>query len=83
MPPPSHKKVSKTGYPIARRRRPLVSRAIKEIDHKNLALLRRYVSEFGQIETRKRSGNAPATQRMITTAIKRARLLALLPFVKR
>jgi single-strand DNA-binding protein len=54
-----------------------------DLVNKNLALLKRYTNEFGQIESRRRSGNAPATQRMITTAIKRARHLALLPFVKR
>ena len=77
------KKVGKAGYPINRKRRAQITRSVKEIDHKNLALLHRYTSEFGQIETRRRSGNAPSTQRMIATAIKRARILALLPFIKR
>jgi small subunit ribosomal protein S18 len=72
-----------SGYPTPRRRRPYLSRAVKEIDHKNVPVLMRYISEFGQIETRRRSGNAPVTQRMVTIAIKRARILALLPFVKR
>lgn len=76
-------KTSKPGYPTNRKRRAHITRKVTEIDHKNLALLRRYTSEFGQIETRRRSGNAPVTQRMIATAIKRARILALLPFVKR
>jgi small subunit ribosomal protein S18 len=82
MPAPA-KRVSKGGYPTNRKRRAHISRKVTEIDHKNLALIKRYTSEFGQIESRKRSGNAPATQRMIATAIKRARILALLPFVKR
>ena len=77
------KKASKTGYPVNRKRRAQITRSVKEIDHKNLALLKHYVSEFGQIESHKRSGNAPATQRMVATAIKRARILALMPFVKR
>lgn len=81
--PSAPKKASKSGYPVNRKRRAQITRNVKEIDHKNLALIKRYLNEFGQIETRKRSGNAPATQRMIATAIKRARLLALLPFVKR
>lgn len=80
---PPEKSASRGGYPVHRKRRAQVTRSVKEIDHKNLALLKRYLNEFGQIETRKRSGNAPATQRMIATAIKRARILALLPFVKR
>ena len=82
MPAPT-KKSSKGGYPTNRKRRAQITRKVLEIDHKNLALLKRYTNEFGQIETRKRSGNAPATQRMIATAIKRARILALLPFIKR
>lgn len=66
-----------------RKRRAQITRSVKEIDHKNLALIKRYTTEFGQIEARKRSGNAPSTQRMIAIAIKRARHLALLPFIKR
>ena len=81
MPAP-RKTASKGGYPVNRKRRAHITRSVTEIDHKNLALLKRYLNEFGQIESRRRSGNAPATQRMITTAIKRARHLALLPFVK-
>jgi small subunit ribosomal protein S18 len=77
------KKTGHTGYPVNRKRKPQISREVREIDHKNLALLNRYLSEFGQIESRKRSGNAPVTQRMIAQAIKRARILALLPFIKR
>lgn len=73
---------SKGGYPTNRKRRAQITRKVREIDHKNIALLKRYIAEFGQIESRRRTGNAPATQRMIATAIKRARTLALLPFVK-
>jgi len=83
MRPSAPKKASKAGYPTKRTRRPQITRATKEIDHKNLALLRRYLTEFGQIEGHRRSANAPVTQRMVATAIKRARILALLPFVKR
>jgi small subunit ribosomal protein S18 len=81
--PGNPKTQNKGGYPTNRKRRAQITRKVKEIDHKNLPLLRKYISEFGQIETRRRTGNAPATQRMIATAIKRARHLALLPFVKR
>jgi small subunit ribosomal protein S18 len=78
-----NKKASKGGYPTNRKRRAQITRKVTEIDHKNLALIKRYTTEFGQIEGRKRTGNAPATQRMLAQAIKRARILALLPFVKR
>lgn len=73
----------KGGYPVARKRRAQITRQVREIDHKNLALIKRYTNEFGALEGRRRSGNAPVTQRMVATAVKRARILALLPFVKR
>jgi small subunit ribosomal protein S18 len=79
---PAPKRVPKGGYPVQRKRRAQITRDVKEIDHKNIALLKRYTNEFGALESRRRSGNAPVTQRMIAQAIKRARILALLPFVK-
>ncbi|HSI20523.1 MAG TPA: 30S ribosomal protein S18 [Verrucomicrobiae bacterium] len=82
MPAPRNAKAAKGGYPVQRKRRPQVTRDTREIDHKNIALIKRYTNEFGAIESRRRSGNAPVTQRMLAQAIKRARILALLPFVK-
>jgi small subunit ribosomal protein S18 len=79
---PTPRKASLGGYPVARKKRRKASQQVREVDHKNLALLNRYISEFGQIEGRKRSGNTPVTQRVLARAIKRARILALLPFVK-
>jgi small subunit ribosomal protein S18 len=79
---PAPRKSIKSGYPVTRKRRAQITRQVREIDHKNLALIKRYTNEFGAIESRRRSGNAPVTQRMLSTAIKRARILALLPFVK-
>jgi len=80
---PAPRKATKAGYPVNRKRRAQITRDVREIDHKNIALLKRYLNEFGALETRRRSGNAPVTQRMIATAVKRARILALLPFTKR
>ncbi len=51
------------------------------IDYKDTAKLRRYVSERGKIVPRRISGNCAKHQRQLTTAIKRARIIALLPFV--
>lgn len=76
------KKTPTGGYPV-KKRRIQSNRQMSEVDHKNTALLKRYLNEFGQIDNRKRNGNTPVTQRVITRAIKRARILALLPFVKR
>jgi small subunit ribosomal protein S18 len=83
MPAPRTTKPNKGGYPVVRKRRAQITRQTQEIDHKNIALLKRYTNEFGGLESRRRFGNAPVTQRMIATAIKRARILALLPFTKK
>jgi small subunit ribosomal protein S18 len=50
------------------------------IDYKEPGRLRRYVSDRGKIEPRRKTGTCAGHQRMLTTALKRARHLALLPF---
>ena len=54
---------------------------VEHIDYKDTAKLRRYVTERGKIVPRRISGNCAKHQRQLTTAIKRARVIALLPFV--
>ena len=51
------------------------------IDYKDEKKLSRFVTEVGKIIPRKISGNCAKHQRVLTTAIKRSRHLALLPFV--
>lgn len=51
------------------------------IDYKNTDLLRRYLSSFAKIVPRKRSGLCSTHQRQMAGEIKRARVMALLPFV--
>ena len=51
-----------------------------EIDYKDTAKLRRYISERGKILPRRITGTCTMHQRAVTTAIKRARTVALLPF---
>jgi small subunit ribosomal protein S18 len=53
----------------------------KTIDYKQADQLRRFVSERGKIRPRRQTGTCARHQRFLTTAIKRARHLALLPFV--
>ncbi len=53
---------------------------IENIDYKDINLLRRFVSDQGQIESRRRTGTCARHQRRLTTAIKRARNIALLPY---
>jgi small subunit ribosomal protein S18 len=50
------------------------------IDYKNYRLLRTFLTERGRIIPRRISGNCAKHQRELTTAIKRARHVALLPF---
>ncbi|MBL7022262.1 30S ribosomal protein S18 [Patescibacteria group bacterium] len=54
--------------------------SIKEIDFKNIQLLQRFLSSYGKIVPRKRSGVCSKHQRKLATAIKRGRFMALLPF---
>lgn len=51
-----------------------------QIDYKDEKTLRRFVTERGKIIPRRMSGTCARHQRMLSTAIKRARHLALLPF---
>ncbi len=53
---------------------------IDNIDYKDVNTLRRFVSDQGQIDSRRRTGTCARHQRRLTTAIKRARHLALLPY---
>ena len=53
---------------------------VEQIDYKDVAKLRRYITERGKILPRRISGNCANHQRQVTVAIKRARKIALLPF---
>jgi small subunit ribosomal protein S18 len=53
---------------------------VKEIDYKDLATLKNYVSETGKIVPSRITGTKARYQRQLSTAIKRARFLALLPY---
>lgn len=56
---------------------------VTNIDYKDVKTLQKCISSIGKIESRKRSGNCLKHQRMLATAVKRARIVALLPFVNR
>ncbi len=53
---------------------------ITEVDYKDLNLLKAFVSETGKIVPSRITGTKAKYQRKLTTAVKRARFLALLPF---
>ncbi|HET7302259.1 MAG TPA: 30S ribosomal protein S18 [Candidatus Saccharimonadales bacterium] len=50
-------------------------------DYKDFKTLQRYLNVYGQIESRKKTGLTESQQRRLATAIKRARNIALLPFI--
>ena len=56
---------------------------VGSVDYKDLAQLRKYISDRGKIRGRKVSGNCQQHQRDVTDAIKTARELALLPYTQR
>ncbi|MDI1472458.1 MAG: 30S ribosomal protein S18 [Thermodesulfovibrio sp.] len=55
---------------------------IEFIDYKNSKLLRNYMTERGKILSRKMTGTCSRHQRQLTKAIKRARSIALLPYIE-
>jgi small subunit ribosomal protein S18 len=52
-----------------------------EVDYKEPEVLSRYINEYGRIKPRRQTGLCAKSQRHLAVAIKRARHLALLPFV--
>ena len=67
---------------MGRRRRVCIMCAdkIKFVDYKNVGFLRRFISDRGRIETRRKTSACAKHQRALSNAIKRARHLALLPY---
>ena len=62
-----------------RRRRECFCKTTK-VDYKDISNIRRFITDRGRIEPGKKSGNCAKCHRTLTTAIKRARHLALLPY---
>jgi small subunit ribosomal protein S18 len=54
---------------------------VAEIDYKDLATLRRFISDRGKIRSRRVTGLSRAHQQQLALAVKRAREIALLPYV--
>lgn len=54
---------------------------VTSIDYKDTKKLQKYLTERGKILPRRVTGNCAKHQRMLTSAIKRSRIIALLPFV--
>lgn len=56
---------------------------LSEIDYKDVPTLKRFISSYMKIAPRRRSGVCAKHQRKLAEAIKRARFMALLPFIPR
>ena len=59
----------------------LAANKIEVVDYKDTELLKRFISERGKILPRRVTGTSAKNQRKVVNAIKRARVMALLPFV--
>lgn len=77
--------MEKTDKPMRRKPRKKVCHfcvdRVEAIDYKDVARLRKFVSDRAKILPRRATGTCAAHQRELTTAIKRARQVALLPYV--
>ena len=73
----------KKGGPGSGRRKPCpyCKDKIEQVDYKDISALRRFVSERGKIRSRRITGACRRHQNQVSRAIKRARELALLPYV--
>lgn len=54
---------------------------INEIDYKDVILLRKFINTVGKVIPTRRTGTCAKHQRILSKAIKRARIISLLPFV--
>lgn len=73
----------KKGGPGSGRRKPCpyCKDKIEQVDYKDLSALRRFISERGKIRSRRITGACRRHQNQVSRAVKRARELALLPYV--
>jgi small subunit ribosomal protein S18 len=78
MEKPSYRKF----FPPKRKFCRFCQRNIRDIDYKNVDILKKYVPERGKIAPRRVTGTCSYHQRKLATAIKRARLMAMLPYLE-
>lgn len=64
------------------RRCKLCTEKAEYVDYKNIASISRFLTRFGKIVPKYYSGNCIQHQKMIATAVKNARVIGLIPFVK-
>ena len=84
IPRPDSKDAEPAGRGRGKRRRKvsyLTANKIDYVDYKETNILRRFINDRGKIMPSRQSGNTAKQQRMISSAIRKAREMALLPFV--
>jgi len=77
------KKRPKRLFPFRKKVCAFCSEKVEEIDYKDAVKLSRFITERGKISPRRISGVCARHQRKLARAIKRARYIALLPFVRK
>jgi small subunit ribosomal protein S18 len=77
----TRRRTGPTSAPGKRRSCHLCRDKVAQVDYKNIAQLRRYLSEKGKIRSRRLTGACRRHQLQVATAVKRAREMALLPYV--
>ena len=68
-------------FPVRRKVCRFCAEKVRDLDYKQIQVLRTFVSENGKILSSRVTGNCAGHQRQLSRAIKRARNLALLPYV--
>lgn len=76
------KKKKKDRRPPRKRKCYFRTNKIEYIDYKDVRLLRRFMTDRGKITPRRITGTSAKYQRMLAIAVKRARIMALVPFVR-
>ena len=71
---------TRTPRPKGKRRSFFAAIQADHIDYKDLSTIGRYITQFSRIQPRRYTGNTVRHQKMLATAIKRARYMALLPY---
>ncbi len=81
MAPPAAK--GKKRKPRKEKPCPICRMGIQYVDYKDLSLLKQFMNERGKIKARRTSGNCSKCQTQVSTAIKNAREMALMPYSSR
>ena len=81
--PQKELKTDKRPYSFKKRSCPLSIKGAPKVDYKNVKLLKRYISDRGKLLPSRITSVSAKKQRELTIAVKRARFLALLPYLKK